>query len=159
MRDKELNIAHRDAGSVGITWIDSMILFGPDSKKERQWIGVCHYTDKVYMFSPFDYEKPIMIVTIKVDPVEKWCEKCEECVYFGCPLNRFNKEKFLLKFKGMGAESLGLPQGFGTTPLWYNDPASPFHTYWGKLLSIFKCKPAGGELVFSEERYNKVGLI
>jgi len=108
------------------------------------------------MFSPFDFVKPTMITTIKVDPVEGWCEKCEECIYFGCLLNRFKKERFLAKFTGMGAESLGLPQNFGTLPLWYNDPIFAWHTYWGKILALFKCKPNGGELIFSEHKYNQV---
>ena len=154
MKDVAPNITHRDALPVGITWIDSMILFGPESKRPRQWIGVCHFSDKVYMFSPYDYQRPLMVKTLNVDPVEKWCSVAHECIYFDCPMNRFNKNVFISKFKDMGSETLGLPRNFGTVPVWYNDKKDKFHLLWGKLLYLFKCKPAGGELTFSEFMFN-----
>jgi len=112
------------------------------------------------MFSPYDYERPTMIKTINVDPIEKWCSVAEECVYFDCPLNRFKKKVFISKFKDLGAETLGLPNNFGTVPTWYNDKNYKFHTIWGKLLKYFSCKPAGGELVFSDFKYKQTkGII
>lgn len=139
---------------IGISWIDLRTVFGPDRQEAQFWVGVCHLTDKVYMWTPLDYEKPLMVVTIEASPSEGYCEVGKECINFDCPLNRFEKEKFLSKFKDVGAESLGLPQSFGNKPLWFNAVDSEWHGFWAKLLYASDLKPEGGKLEFSQKMWD-----
>lgn len=132
--------------SVGITWIDSRILFKPGSKWGKLWLGVCHYSDMIWAVSPLDYEYPTMITTIFVAPIDNYCERAYTCLYFKCPLNKFNKLSFLKEFKDCGKFTLGLPLDFGSKDLWFNEDSQKL--VWQK----FKIPITGGTLKFDENK-------
>lgn len=154
----KIDLEHKWLVSVGITWIDLRTVFKPDVRGSQFWIGVCHMTDRVMLWTPLDYEKPTMITTINVSPKEKYCEAAHYCVNFDCPLNKFMIEKFLDKFKDIGKESLGLPNKFGEEPLWFNDPLNEWYDYWAKIIQAANMKPEGGRIEFSESKFNS-GII
>lgn len=140
--------------SCGVSWIDLRTVFEPDSKFGRFWLGVCHYEDRVYMWTPLDYIRPLMVTSIEISPTEKYCEKAEECINFSCKLNRFNKQVFMSIFKDLGTETLGLPKNFGAEDFWFNDERNKFYSYWSKLLYIHNMKPEGGRLSFDDKKSN-----
>lgn len=145
--DKVVNVI-----TVGISWVDMRLILFESKKNSLYWVGVCHFTDKVYMWTPLDFEKPLLVTSIQVSPTENYCEKAFECVNFDCKLNKFKKDVFIAVFKDLGRETLGLPQNFGPeTSLWFNDKSSQWHTFWGKFLTYFKMKPEGGKLGFSRK--------
>lgn len=139
--------------SCGITWVDLRIVFGLESKYAGMWLGVCHYDDRVYMWTPLDYERPLMITSIEISPTEDYCECAKECINFKCPMNRFNKQVFISKFKDLGKESLGLPNNFGDVDLWFNDPNEKWYHFWAKILELQDTKPEGGKIEFSPQKW------
>jgi hypothetical protein len=144
---------YKEAFDVGITWIDLRTIFKLNIKWSQFWLGICHLTNKVYMWTPLDFKEPTMITTIDVSPTENYCEVATECINFKCPLNRFNKEVFLTKFSDIGAASLGLPANFGENPIWFNDPESEYNEMWAKILHAGQMYPEGGRIEFSEEMW------
>lgn len=145
----------RESIDVGITWIDLRTIFQLNVKWSQFWLGVCHLTGRVYMWSPLDFKKPTMITNIEVSPNEKYCEAAVECIHFDCPLNRFSKEAFIAKFDDIGAESLGLPLDFGSKPLWFNEEHSKWWDFWNKILQAGEMYPEGGRIEFSEEKWEQ----
>lgn len=145
----------RHSFDIGITWIDLRTIFRPDTKWSQFWLGICHLTGRVYMWSPLDFKKPTMITNLEVSPDENYCEAATECIYFDCPLNRFSKDVFLSKFNDIGSESLGLPLDFGAKPLWFNEEDSKYWDFWTKVLQAGQMFPEGGRLEFSEEKWKE----
>jgi len=144
------NIQYPNAISCGVTWISGEILFKHDKHWSQCYYGVCHYSKAVFNLTPLDYFIPSTAInTILVSPKEKFCEKCTTCLYFKCPLNRFQKDAYLAEFKGMGAFTLGLPLDFGSKDIWFNE--GKYRDYWGKLMKYFKVGPEGGVLKFNHK--------
>ena len=140
--------------SVGITWIDSKLIFPEVSDEKRMWLGVCHYTYGVLSFSPYDYKKlATAVTTIVVDLVQDYCEYAHKCVNFKCPLNRFDKELFLMQYDETSNFSMALPNNFGKKVLWFNE--GRYITFWRNIIIIFKTQPEGGLLEFSQEHFDK----
>jgi len=139
----------RNQISVGVTWVDSKLIF--KSYNKRMWFGVCHYSMRVFNFFPYDFKKPtIGIVAIMVEPEMDYCERAFECVNFKCPLNRFDKNIFLAQFGETSGFSLALPNDFGQNKdLWFNYGKYKF--FWNRLLTYFNMCPEGGILEFNAE--------
>lgn len=149
-QDVETKTKEPNVISVGITWVDSRILFKPDTKWANIWFGICHYSDMVFAITPRDYEKPLMITTISVAPPDDYCEKAGSCLYFKCHLNRFNKDIFRSDFKDCGLFSLGMPLDFGARDIWFNIP--PYSLKW----KDFCLKPEGGQLRYDPSKSNRI---
>ena len=136
--------------SVGVTWVDSRILFKPDSKWGQMWFGICHYSDMIFSITPHDHLKPLMITTISCAPPENYCEKAGSCLYFKCPMNMFDKALFADEFKDCGLFSLGVPRNFGAVDLWFNLP--PYSLKW----KDFAIKPEGGQLRYNPDKPKRI---
>jgi hypothetical protein len=136
--------------SVGITWVDSRILFKPGTKWADMWFGICHYSDMIFAITTQDYQKPLMINTISCAPPENYCEKAGSCLYFKCHMNRFHKDLFVNEFKDCGLFSLGMPLNFGQVDLWFNLP--PYSLKW----KDFALKPEGGQLRYDPEKSKRI---
>lgn len=129
---------------VGITWIDGRILFKEHKKYAKIYYGICHYSKSIWAITPRDFEKPLGMLTINVEPTQMYCDRAYICLNFGCVLNRFDKMLFLNEFKDAGAFSLGLPNNLGVSPLWFNLP--PYLTKWADFI----LKVTGGILAFND---------
>ena len=139
--------------SVGVTWIDSKLIFKDIEDKKRTWLGVCHLSFNVMSFAPYDYKKiTTAVTTTVVDPVQNYCEKAYSCVAFHCPLNRFDRRLFLAQYNETSNFSMALPVDFGTKPLWFNENRYP--TLWRNLIILFNTQPEGGLLEFSMQAYD-----
>ena len=138
--------------SAAVTWISGKLLFKHDTKWANMYLGICHYSSKIFAISPSDYQYPKMVTTIMVAPPDNYCEKAYSCLYFSCHLNKFNKSLFLSEFKDCGAMSLGLPKDVGTKPLWFND--FPTCEKW----KDFKIGVEGGTLEFDEKKGKELGI-
>jgi len=142
--------------SVGITWIEGRTIFKEDKKYAKFFYGVCHFSKGVWAITPVDYEKPLMVTTIIVDQVDKYCDKSHVCMNLSCDLNRFHLDAFLNEFKGMGAFSLALPKNFGKSEddrekhNWFNE--GEWKPYWGNVLNLFEVGIEGGVLRYSAEK-------
>ena len=137
----------------GISWVDLRIVIDEKKRNSQFWVGICHFSDRVFFWTPLDFEKPTLVTSINVSLSEGYCEKAFECVNFSCRLNKFSRDAFMYVFEGLGRETLGLPQDFGPggKDLWFNDPHSKWYPFWGKLLAIFSMKPEGGKMGFSRK--------
>ena len=135
--------------STGITWCDGRIIFKEDAKWANAWYGICHYSERIFAVTPSDYQLPMMLTSIAVAPVDKYCERAYSCLYFDCKLNKFSKDLFLREFKDCGAFTLSLPADLGTKPLWFN--AGKSGTVWSK----FKLGVEGGFLKYDPEKDNR----
>ena len=143
----------RNQIDVGISWIDTKIVFTEIKFEKRMWLGICNYTGRVMIFAPYDFKKmTTAVTTITVEPDEKYCEKAQECVYFKCPLNRFKKESFLSLFSESSGFSLALPNDFGNSDLWFN--CGKYQTFWSKVILYFNMSQEGGVLEYSEDKAN-----
>jgi hypothetical protein len=137
--------------SVGVTWVYGNVLFKPEEKWAKAIYGICHYSERIFLFTPKDYEKPIMIVTLEVSPMVSYCEKSKVCVYFDCPLNRFTKDEFFGMFKECGGFSLGMPKNFGNVPLWFNDPLYTYARKW----KYFILDVTGGIIAHKDDLHHR----
>ena len=141
-----------NAISVGVTWVDGRIIFKQEKKFGKFYYGVCHYSKGVFAITPLDYDKPLMINTIIVDHIEKYCDRAYTCMNLSCKLNRFNLESFLAEFAGMGEFTLALPKDFGKSEdkksihNWFNEGK------WAEVWKDFIIGIEGGVLRFSEEK-------
>lgn len=140
--------------SVGITHVDGRVIFKDHHKKwAKTYFSICHYDspfDKnsipsIWAIFPRDYDRPLMLVTIKVDPVAKYCEKATVCLDFKCELNRFDKGAYLMEFVDCGMLTLGLPKNFGEIDLWFNEGK------WRQKWKDFMIPIDGGTLKFKED--------
>ena len=144
--------------SIGITWIDSKIVFKDVPDEKRMWLGVCHMSFGIMSFSPYDYMKlTTAVTTVVVDPVADYCEYAHKCVNFKCPLNRFDKSLFLLQYDETSSFSMSLPNDFGKKVLWFND--GKYLSFWGKLVQYFGTQPEGGLLEFSQDAYDNAQKV
>lgn len=149
-----INIKQPDYISVGVTWVSGKIFIKPDRSQSRAFYGVCHYSNGIWMITPEDYQKPLMITTIIVTPpnalyAKPFCEKGHCCIHFDCPINRFDKDLFVNEFKDTGLFSLALPKSIlEKKTQWFNTPER-IEKFW-KGLAI---RPEGGILKFSKEKY------
>jgi len=149
-KDKRMK---RNQLDIGISWIDSKIIFTEIEDAKRMWLGICNYTGRVMIFAPYDFKKmTTAVTTITVEPAEKYCEKAEECVFFKCPLNRFQKSSFLSLFSESSGFSLSLPNSFGEKDLWFN--LGLYQAFWGKIILYFNMAQEGGVLEYSEDKKN-----
>ena len=135
----------------GVSWIDLRLVLNRTKRNSQFWVGICHLRNEVFLWTPLDYEKPVTAITgLDISPTENYCSEQHSCVNFKCPMNKFKKEVFMHIFKGLGRETLGLPQNFGPeTDLWFN--SGKWRTFWGKLLYLFNMKPEGGKMGFSQK--------
>lgn len=139
--------------SIGVTWIDTKLIFKDIPDNKRAWLGICHMAYGVMSFAPYDYKKLTTAVTTTiVDPLQDYCEYAHKCVNFDCPLNRFDKELFLAQYDEASNFSMALPNNFGTKALWFND--GKYATFWGKIVQYFNTQPEGGVLEFSQESFD-----
>jgi len=143
----------RNQLDIGISWLDSKIVFTEIEDAKRMWLGICNYTGRVMIFAPYDFKKmTTAVTTITVEPDEKYCEKAQECVNFECLLNRFNKSDFLSLFNESSGFSLALPNDFGLKNLWFNQ--GKYQTFWSKIIQYFDMSQEGGVLEYSEDMIN-----
>jgi len=134
--------------SVGVTWVDGRIVFREDKKWAKAYYAICHYSKRVWLMTPIDWEKSTMLATIYVSPSENYCEKAYMCLNFKCPFNRFDKKLFASEFDA-GEFTLGLPLNLGSNPLWFN--TGKFIPFFEKLI----ISPEGGVLRYSEEKLKR----
>lgn len=127
--------------SVGVTWVFGNVLFKPESRWANCVFGICHFSEKVWMITPTDFEKPLMINTIEVSDVVGYCNRSGVCLCFDCKMNRFRKHDFFDMFKDCSGFTLGVPQNLGEIPLWFNSP--PYSEKW----KYFLLKPEGGRIM------------
>lgn len=132
--------------SVGCTWVDGRLLFKHKYKWSRGRYGLCHYASSVFAIAPIDFLKATMITTIKVAPLESYCERAFSCLNFTCWLNRFNRDIFLFEFGDLGAQTLGLPNNMGSKPLWFST-GKYTPEFWKKFL----LQPEGGTVDFNQD--------
>jgi hypothetical protein len=139
--------------SVGCTWVEGKIVFKHTKKWSMFWYGICNFSGGIWAVTPLDYDRPTMITTIQVSPLEKYCEKGFVCMNTKCNLNRFNLDTYLAEFKDCGAFSLSIPKNFADTTPWFNE--DKWLNFWRKLI----ISPEGGKLVFNEKiGYEKLGI-
>lgn len=132
--------------SVGVTWVDGRLVFKEHTKYAQFYYGVCHYSRNVFAVTPLDYEKPLMITTVKVSKTENYCSRAYSCLNFGCPHNKFDKDVFKSHFRDCGSMSLGIPHNFGNEGIWFiEDP--DLKEKWAKCVIGYE----GGVLRFNEE--------
>ena len=124
---------------IAVTWVDGKVIFKDDRKWSNAFFGVCHYTFKIFLLTPKDWEKALTIASIMVAPESNYCEKKYICLNFKCPLNAFDKKLLELEFSARSS-TLGLPLDIGTKPIWFN-----IGTY-GESWKDFAIKPDGGIL-------------
>ena len=140
--------------SVGVTWVDGRIMFKPNTKgfdKQGQaWYGICHFSQRIFLYTPRDYERPTMITTIMVSPTEDYCERAYSCLDFACQLNKFNKGVFSEEFKDCNELSLGLPRKVGEGVLWFN--SGEWTKFWGYLI----LHGDGGILRYDEKKAKEI---
>ncbi len=141
-----VNIEKPNAVPLPTTWVDGRIIFKEDKKWGKFYFGICTYTDSIFAVTPLDYERPLMITTINVSHLEKYCERAFSCFNFNCKLNQFNKEIYLSEFADCGSFSLSLPNDVGRKPLWFNDSQWQ-HTWVGFVIPV-----DGGVLKYNENR-------
>jgi len=152
----QLKKKHLSVGgiSVGITWLDGRVIFGPDKKHSNMYFGICHFaclslkdTGTICMIAPLDFPRIEMEHTTTVSPLEDYCNRAFYCLNFKCPHNRFKKDMFIAEFADCGSFTLGLPQNLGDNPLWFNSGK------WTRYFVPFIMSPEGGRLEFSEEKW------
>lgn len=137
--------------SVGITWVDGRALFKPDTKWSKAYYGICHYSREVFLITPLDFIKPLMITTVGVADDGSYCEKSGECLNFTCKLNRFDLGAFESMFKDCKGFSLGLPLKISDrTPLWFN--SGKYKNFWGRLM----ISPNGGTIKYDSAKGSKI---
>lgn len=137
----------------GVSWIDLRLVLNRTKRNSQFWVGICHLRNEVFLWTPLDYETPITAIpSLEISPRENYCSEQHSCINFKCPINKFKKDVFLSVFHGLGRETLGLPRDLGPqTELWFNSEESQWHLFWGKLLYLFKMKPEGGKMGFSQK--------
>lgn len=146
MDDTPKNYEAPNAIPYPTTWVDGRIIFKEDKKWSMFFYGICSYTGCVFAVTPFDYERPLMITTINVSYLEKYCERAFSCMHFGCALNQWDKGIYLDEFKDCGAFSLSLPNNIGSKPLWFNEGN------WRSTWVSFVIPVDGGTLKYNENR-------
>lgn len=154
MADKDLVLKKDPIStvSVGITWVSGEILFDPEKKWSQFYYGICHsggstieYSPAIFGVTPLDFERPLMLNTIRVSAPLQYCDRAYSCLHFKCPLNRFDKNVFLSEFGDCKEMTLGLPRNFGEEPLWFNE--GEWLRFWTKMIIPVD----GGILRFNEE--------
>lgn len=138
--------------SVGVTWVDGRIILKTSNRRSNFYFGICHsggstieYKPAIFACTPLDYEKPLMITTIRVSAPEQFCDRAYSCLHFKCPFNRFDKNVFLSEFGDCREMTLGLPNNLGEEPLWFNE--GEWLRFWTKMIIPVD----GGILRFNEE--------
>ena len=139
------NIIAPNAISVSVTWVDGKIIFKHNKKYSKFFYGLCAYSRGVFTITPSDYQNPLMITTISVSPIEKYCDRASSCLNFKCKLNQFNKNAFIAEFKDCGTFSLSLPNNIGAKPLWFSE--GEYERFWGNFIIPIE----GGILRFKEK--------
>lgn len=142
-----------DTISSSVTWLDGRIIFRRHNKKwAKFFFGICSFSGSIFAVTPRDYERPLMITTIKVSPSQNFCERAYSCLNFTCRLNRFDKNIFINEFKDCGGFTLGLPKDLGSKPLWFSEGDYTF--YW----RAFIIPESGGILRYNPDKDNKIIL-
>ena len=148
--DKEIetpkNIIAPNSISCSVTWVDGRIVFKDNKKYSLFYYGICSFSKNIFAITPRDYERPLMITTVYISPIEKYCDRAFSCLNLNCKLNQFDRDIFVNEFKDCGPFTLGLPRNIGEAPLWFTEPK------WQELWSKMIIPIDGGVLRFKEEQ-------
>jgi hypothetical protein len=149
----------RNTISVGITWVDGRIVFFRSKSFDKQgkfFYGICHFSEKIWAITPFDYKEPTMINTILVSPTENYCERAYSCINLGCPMNKFNRSVFESDYSGCGDFAKDFPTVMNEKVMWFNE-GKWGDNFWKRLIIKTRFDKdgngvSGGILKFDESK-------